>query len=90
MRQVSGLKPQPVADNIIGLNLTYDTCDGIIGGPTCAALSDPIASGFSPSAIHKANIQVIGQSVFSQGNKSRSMALVTSVSTRSLNYKSQY
>jgi type II secretory pathway pseudopilin PulG len=90
VRQVSGLKPQPVADNIIGFSLTYDTCDGTTGGPTCAALSDPIASGFSPSSIHKANIQVIGQSVFSQGNKSRSMALVTSVSTRSLNYKSQY
>ena len=90
MRQVSGLAPQPVADNIIGLNLTYDTCDGITGGPTCAALTDPIASGFAPSAIHKANIQVIGQGVFTQGNKSRSMALVSSVSTRSLNFKSQY
>ena len=65
MRQVSGLAPQPVADNIIGLNLTYDTCDGITGGPTCAALADPIASGFAPSAIHKANIQVIGQGIHS-------------------------
>jgi hypothetical protein len=93
MRQVSGLQPQPVADNIIGLSITYDACDDTNStgpAPTCAALTDPIASGFSPNDIHKANIQVIGQSVYSHGNKSRSMALVTSVSTRSLSFKSRY
>jgi prepilin-type N-terminal cleavage/methylation domain-containing protein len=90
MRQVSGFAPQPVADNIIGLRLTYDTCDNTVTGVTCAALPDPVASGFSLSNIHKANIQVIGQSVLAHGNKSRSMALVTSVSTRSLNFKSGY
>lgn len=93
MRQVSGLKPQPVADNIIGLKITYDACDDTNSSgpaPTCAALIDPIASGYSPNDIHKVNIQVLGQSVFAQGNKSRSMALVTSVSTRSLSFKSRY
>jgi prepilin-type N-terminal cleavage/methylation domain-containing protein len=93
MRQVSGLKPQPVADNIIGITITYDACDdtNTTGPtPTCAALADPIASGYSPSDIHKVNIQVLGQSVYSQNGKSRSMALVTSVSTRSLSFKSRY
>jgi hypothetical protein len=89
MRQVSGFAPQPVADNIIGLRLTYDTCDDTTTGLACAALTDP-ASTFSLNNIHKVNIQVMGQSVFAQGNKSRSMALVTSVSTRSLNFKSRY
>jgi prepilin-type N-terminal cleavage/methylation domain-containing protein len=93
MRQVNGFRPEPVADNIIGLTITYDTCDDTNSGgpaPTCAALPDPIASGFSPSDIHKVNIQVMGQSVYSHGNKSRSMALVSSVSTRSLSFKSRY
>jgi prepilin-type N-terminal cleavage/methylation domain-containing protein len=90
MRQVSGFAPQPVADNIIGLRLTYDTCDDTTTGTTCAALPDPVAAGFSLNNVHKVNIQVIGQSVFAQGNKSRSMALVTSVSTRSLSFKSRY
>ena len=84
MRQVSGFAPQPVADNIIGMRITYDTCDNTVTGATCAALTDPVASGFSLTNIHKANIQIIGQSVLAHGNKSRSMALVTSVSTRSL------
>jgi hypothetical protein len=90
MRQVSGFAPQPVADNIIGLRLTYDTCDDTTTGTTCAALPDPVAAGYSLNNIHKVNIQVIGQSVYAQGNKSRSMALVTSVSTRSLSFKSRY
>ena len=89
MRQVSGFAPQPVADNIIGLRLTYDLCDDTTTGVACAALNNP-ASAFSLNNIHKVNIQVIGQSVLAQGNKSRSMALVTSVSTRSLNFKSRY
>jgi hypothetical protein len=89
MRQISGFAPQPVADNIIGLRLTYDTCDDTNTGVACAALSNP-AGTFSLNNIHKVNIQVMGQSVLAQGNKSRSMALVTSVSTRSLNFKSRY
>jgi hypothetical protein len=93
MRQVNGFTPQPVADNIIGLKITYDACDDTNSGgptPTCAALADPIGSGYSPSSIHKVNIQVMGQGVLSTNNKSRSMALVTSVSTRSLSFKSRY
>jgi prepilin-type N-terminal cleavage/methylation domain-containing protein len=89
MRQVSGFAPQPVADNIIGLRLTYDACDDTTTGVACAALPNP-ASTYSLNNIHKVNIQVMGQSVFAQGNKSRSMALVTSVSLRSLNFKSRY
>jgi hypothetical protein len=93
MRQVNGLKPQPVADNIIGLKITYDAFDDTNSGgptPTCAALSDPIAAGYSPNSIHKVNIQVMGQGIASRANKSQSMALVTSVSTRSLSFKSRY
>jgi prepilin-type N-terminal cleavage/methylation domain-containing protein len=90
MRQVNGQTPVPVADNIIGLNFTYDMCDSTVNTNTCAGVSDPIAGGFSPNQIHKVNIQMMGQSVLSTSNKSRSMALVTSVSTRSLSFTNRY
>jgi prepilin-type N-terminal cleavage/methylation domain-containing protein len=89
MRQVNGQTPQPVADNIIGLNFTYDMCDGT-NGPTCANVSDPIGNGYSPNQIRKVNIQVMGQSLLSYVNKSRSMVLSSSVSTRSLAFKDRY
>jgi prepilin-type N-terminal cleavage/methylation domain-containing protein len=89
MRQVSGQTPIPVADNIISLNFTYDTCDNS-GVTPCAAISDPIGSGFSPNQIHKVNITVMGQAVLAAAGKSESMALTTSVSTRSLSFKNRY
>jgi len=89
MRQVSGQAPTPVADNIIGLNFTYDTCDSS-GVTPCAGVSDPIGSGFSPNQIHKVNITVMGQAVLASAGKSQSMALTTSVSTRSLSFKNRY
>jgi len=89
MRQVSGQNPSPVADNIIGLKVTYDLCDGT-NGPSCGSISDPIGSSYSPNQINKVNIQVIGQTLNSYGNRSKSMALMTSVSTRSLSFKDRY
>jgi hypothetical protein len=94
MRQVNGQTPVPVADNIIGLNFTYDACDSVNDGSgiACAGLADPIGNtpSFSPNSIHKVNIQMMGQAVLATGNKSRSMALVTSVSTRNLSYTNRY
>jgi prepilin-type N-terminal cleavage/methylation domain-containing protein len=89
MRQVSGQNPAPVADNIIGLKVTYDLCDGT-NGPSCANVSDPIGSSYSPNEVHKVNIQVMGQTLNSYGNRSKSMALMTSVSTRSLSFRDRY
>jgi len=94
MRQVNGQTAVPVADNIIGVNYTYDACDNVNNGSgiACAGLSDPIGNSpsFSPNQIHKVNIQMMGQAVLAGGNKSRSMALVTSVSTRNLSYTNRY
>jgi prepilin-type N-terminal cleavage/methylation domain-containing protein len=89
MRQVSGQTPVPVADNIIGLSFTYDVCDGT-NGPNCSAISDPIGKGYSPNQINKVNIQIKGQTLLAYTNKSRSMVLGTSVSTRSLSFKDRY
>ena len=89
MRQVNGQTPAPISDNIIGLTITYDMCDGT-NGPNCSAIADPITNGFSPNQIRKVNIQIMGQSLVSYGNRSRSTVLVTSVSTRSLTFKDRY
>jgi prepilin-type N-terminal cleavage/methylation domain-containing protein len=89
MRQVNGQAPAPVSDNIIGLNITYDVCDGT-NGPNCSGITNPLLAPFSPSQIHKVNIQVMGQTLTSYGNKSRSTVLTTSVSTRSLSFKDRY
>jgi type IV pilus assembly protein PilW len=89
MRQVSGQPPSPVADNIINLTVTYDLCDGT-NGPACSGVNNPLIAPFSPSQIHKVNIQVMAQTLNPYGNKSRSTALATSVSTRSLSFKDRY
>lgn len=89
MRQVNGQKPMPVADNVINLAITYDMCDGT-NGPNCSGIQNAQAAPFSPNQIHKVNIQVMGQTLNSYGNKSRSTVLATSVSTRSLDFKDRY
>ena len=89
MRQVNGQQPSPVADNIIGLTITYDNCDGS-AVPGCSSVANPLLAPFSPSQVHKVNIQVMGQTLNSYGNRSRSTVLSTSVSTRSLSFKDRY
>lgn len=91
MRQVNGQTPVPVADNIIGLKVTYDLCNNAVAG-TCAGVSDPIHNvpSFSPNQIYKINLQVMGQSVLTLGGKSQSMALATSISARNLSFKNRY
>ncbi|MGZ4730528.1 MAG: PilW family protein [Terriglobales bacterium] len=89
MRQVNGQRPAPVADNIINLKVTYDVCNGA-NGPNCSGVANPLLAPFSPSQINKVNIQVMGQTLNSYGNKSRSTVLTTSVSTRSLSFKDRY
>ncbi len=89
MRQVNGQTPTPVADNIINLLITYDACDGtvVVG---CANIPNPLLAPYSPSQVHKVNIQVMGQTIIAYGNRSRSTVLTTSVSTRSLSFKDRY
>jgi type IV pilus assembly protein PilW len=89
MRQVNGQGPVPVADNVINLTITYDLCDGT-NGPNCSNIPNALAAPFSPSQIHKVNIQLMGQTLQSYGNRSRSTVLATSVSTRSLSFKDRY
>ena len=90
MRQINGTPPQPVADNIVDLQFTYDLCDTGNTGANCATTPDPLAVNQSPSQIHKVNIQLMGQSLVSNGKNSQSMQLATAVSTRNLTFKDRY
>jgi len=89
MRQVNGNLPQPVADNIIDMQFSYDMCDpaNTVG---CAAIRDPLAVNLSPGAIHKVNMQLMTQSLASNSRNTQNMQLSTSVSARNMNYTSTY
>jgi prepilin-type N-terminal cleavage/methylation domain-containing protein len=89
MRQVNGLDAVPVADNIINLQFTYDVIDSV-NGTVIANQQDPIGAGESPGLIQKVNIWIMGSSLISGGNKSQSMYLATSVSTRDMSFCNSY
>jgi prepilin-type N-terminal cleavage/methylation domain-containing protein len=89
MRQVNGLSPVPVADNIINLQFSYD-----IYNSTTSALEanqpNPLGVGDSPNLMQKINLVVMGQSMFNNGNKSQNLYLATSVSARNMAFRNSY
>jgi prepilin-type N-terminal cleavage/methylation domain-containing protein len=89
MRQVNGLAPVPVADNIINLQFAYDVYNS-----TTSALdanqANPLGVAESPNLIQKVNIWVMGQSMTANGNKSQSMYLATSMSARNMAFRNRY
>ncbi|HEX3820010.1 MAG TPA: prepilin-type N-terminal cleavage/methylation domain-containing protein [Candidatus Sulfotelmatobacter sp.] len=89
MRQVNGLDAVPVADNIINLQFTYDVIDSV-NGTVVANQQDPIGAGESPGLVQKVNIWIMGSSLISGGNRSQSMYLATSVSTRDMSFCNSY
>jgi len=89
MRQVNGNLPQPVADNIIDMQFSYDMCDPA-NTVACAAIRDPLAGNLSPGAIHKVNVQLMTQSLASNSRNTQNMQLSTSVSARNMNYTNTY
>jgi hypothetical protein len=89
MRQVNGNPPQPVSDNVIDMQFSYDMCDPA-NLVACAAIRDPLAGNLSPGQIHKVNIQLMTQSLAVNSGNTQNMQLSTSVSARNLNYKDTY
>jgi len=89
MRQVNGNPPQPVADNVIDMQFSYDMCD-LVNLVACAAIRDPLAGNLSPGQIHKVNIQLMTQSLAVNSGNTQNMQLSTSVSARNLNYIDTY
>src|SRR5208337_4389596 len=78
MRQLDGLAPVRVADDIINLQFEFDVYNS-----TNSVLDPnqlhPLNAGDSPNLIQKINIVVMGQSIITHGNKSQNMYLATSV-----------
>jgi hypothetical protein len=89
MRQVNGLAPVPVADNIINLQFAYD-----VYNQNTFALSanrhDPLGNGDSPNLIQKVNLSLMGESLTQGGNRSQNMSLATSVSARNMTFRNPY
>ena len=89
MRQVNGLTPVPVADDIINLQFAYDVYDSTTNF-LAANRADPLGAGNSPNLIQKINIVVMGESLIQNGNKSQNMYLATSVSARNMSFRNRY
>jgi prepilin-type N-terminal cleavage/methylation domain-containing protein len=89
MRQVNGLTPVPVADDIINLQFAYDTYNQITG-TLDANQANPIGVGESPNNIQKINLVVMGQSILNNGNKSQNMYLATDISARNMAFRNSY
>ena len=89
MRQVNGLTPQPVADDIINLQYTFDVYNS-----TTDALdsnqANPLGASESPNNIQKVNLVMMGQSIINDGNKSQNMYLATDVSARNMAFRNRY
>ncbi len=89
MRQVNGLSPVPVADDIVNLQFAFDTYDS-----TTSALdanqADPLGKLESPNNIQKVNISMMGQSIITNGNKAQGLYLATSVSARNMAFRNRY
>lgn len=89
MRQVNGLNPVPVADNIINLQFAYDTYNSQTAALD-ANQANPLGAAESPNLIQKINVFVMGQSIINNGNKSQNMYLATSVSARNMAFRNRY
>jgi type II secretory pathway pseudopilin PulG len=91
MRQVNGLAPVPVADDIINIQFAYDSYNTLVNPPVLDANQpNPIGVGDSLSLIQKVNIAVMGQALGSAGNNQQNMALTTSVSARNMSFADRY
>jgi len=91
MRQVNGLSPVPVADDIINLQFSYDIYDATASPPALHANEpDPIGAGDSPNLMQKINLVIMAQSMLNHGNKSQNLYLATSVSARNMAFRNRY
>src|SRR5579859_6375923 len=89
MRQVNGLAPVPVADDIINLQFAFDTYNSTTNALD-ANQANPLGVGESPNLIQKINVVAMGQSIINDGNKSQNMYLATSVSARNMAFRNRY
>jgi prepilin-type N-terminal cleavage/methylation domain-containing protein len=89
MRQVNGLAPVPVADNIVNMQFAFDVYNST-NNALDSNQANPLGAGESPNLIQKINISVMGESLVAAGRKSQNMALATSVSARNMAFRNRY
>lgn len=89
MRQVNGLSPVPVADDIINLQFAYDVYNSA-NNALDANQPDVFGAGDSPNNVQKVNVVAMGQSILNHGNRSQNMYLATSVSARNMAFRNRY
>jgi prepilin-type N-terminal cleavage/methylation domain-containing protein len=95
MRQVSGQVAMPVAENVAGLQLSYDIFDDVTGVATANLKDAGLSAGKSPNQIRKMNLSVMTRSPLNggggPGNRGfQSLNLATSVSARDMSFKDRY
>ena len=83
MRQVNGLTPVPVADNVINLQFSYDVYNSA-NGALDSNQANPIGVAESPNNIQKVNLVIMGQSILGYGANNKALYLATDVSVQNL------
>jgi prepilin-type N-terminal cleavage/methylation domain-containing protein len=91
MKQVNGQSPVPVAENVAGLQATYDIFDDVAGLATANLKDAGMSAGKSPNQIRKVNLSVMTRSPLTGGKEGfQTLNLVTSVSARDMSFKDRY
>jgi len=89
MRQINGLAPVPVADNIINLQFAYDLYNSTTNNLD-PSQPNPVGVGDDLNLTQKINIVVMGQSLVNNGRNAQNMALATSVSSQNMTFRNRY
>ena len=90
MRQINGQTPTPVAENVVGLQATYDIFDDVSGVSTAGLPDAGMSQGKSPNQIRKVNVVVSARSPLQGTVGYQSLDLATSVSARDMSFKDRY
>jgi prepilin-type N-terminal cleavage/methylation domain-containing protein len=98
MRQVNGQPPNPVAENVSGLQLSYDIFNDISGVATANLKDAGMSVGNSPNQIRKVNLVVSTRSPLRGGSNVggnsvggfQTLDLATAVSARDMSFKDRY
>lgn len=90
MRQVNGQPPNPVAENVSGLQLSYDIFNDVSGVATANLKDAGISVGDSPNQIRKVNLVVSTRSPLRGGIGFQSLDLATAISARDMSFKDRY
>jgi prepilin-type N-terminal cleavage/methylation domain-containing protein len=90
MRQVSGQTPTPVAENVSGLQASYDIFNDVSGVATANLKDAGMSIGDSPNQIRKVNLIVSTRSPIQGSAGFQSLDLATAVSARDMSFKDRY